>query len=277
MASPLIIPGNASTVKVNVEGLTPVFDKSVKEYTLNVANDVDKIEVTAATEDEKSKFEIAGNEELKVGENTILVTVTAEDGTTTIYQIKVTKAAPEGLKLTKLEIKDYELSPKFKSEVFEYKLTVTKSDKLDIITEASEEKATVEIIGNTEFEDGDNLITIMVKSEDGTETVTYQITVTKKEAVVAVNENKDDNGLNKVIFLVGGLIVVVVIGIVAYLVINKKKANEEENDGYYSGTYDEEDENYDTIQNYDDEEDYYNSEDNFEDDNNDDDNDGKHF
>ena len=261
---------NLKELKVNVEGLTPAFDKNVKEYTLNVSADVEKIEVTATTEDEKSKYEVAGNNELKTGENHVLVTVNAEDGTKTIYEIKVTKAEPEGLKLTKLEVKDYDLSPKFNSDVYEYKLNVTTADKLEIVAEANEEKATIEIVGNTELQNGENLVTIMVKSEDGTKTVTYQITVNKKEAVITTAKTSTTNNLNKIIIVVAVLIAVAIIAIIIYLIVSKKKNKSLSSENYYTGTYDENDDDYDTIRNYEDE-DYE------EDDDDSKDGRGKHF
>ena len=264
---------NLKELKVNIEGLTPAFDAKVKEYTLNVAADVEKIEVTAVTEDEKAKYSVSGNEELKTGENLVKVTVNAEDGTTTIYEIKVTKAAPEGLKLTKLEVTDYELTPKFSSDVFDYQLSVIAVNKLDIVAEASEEKATIEIIGNEELQTGENLVTIMVKSEDGTKTVTYQITVDKKEALVTTNKTTDSKGLNKAIILVAVLIIVAIIGIVIYIIANKKKAKKRSSNDYYAENYNDNDENYNTIQNYEeDDEDMYEED---EDDSND--GNGKNF
>ena len=60
-----------------------------------------------------------------------------------------------------------------------YNYIYNEIDKLDIKATANDEKATVEIIGNNELVDGENLLTIIVKSEDGKETVTYTITVNK--------------------------------------------------------------------------------------------------
>jgi len=66
---------NLSELKLS-EG-TLIFDKEKTEYKVTVSYDVEKIEVTTKTEDEKAKFEIIGNEELKVGENTITIKVVA--------------------------------------------------------------------------------------------------------------------------------------------------------------------------------------------------------
>ena len=240
---------NLKELKVNVEGLTPEFKKEVKEYTLNVKSDVEKIEVTAVPEDEKSKVSISGNEELKTGENLVLITVNAEDGTTTIYEIKVTKAAAEGLKLSKLEIADYVLSPKFNPDVFEYKLNVIAVDKLDITAEANDEKATIEIVGNTELQDGENLVTIMVKSEDGEKTTTYQITVNKREALIATKTSNDNNNLNKIILAVAALIVIIILALVLTL-FKKKKNNNLGPENYYNGSYDDKEDDYENYDNY---------------------------
>jgi len=46
----------------------------------------------------------------------------------------------------------------------------------------NDENATVEVLGNKNLKDGENVITILVKSSKTNETTTYQITVDKKIA-----------------------------------------------------------------------------------------------
>ena len=67
------------------------FEKNVLEYNINVLYDVDNIEVTAVPEDNKSKIEISGNENLNVGLNKIKILVIAEDGSEREYIINVDK------------------------------------------------------------------------------------------------------------------------------------------------------------------------------------------
>lgn len=71
--------------------LTPEFNPDVTSYSANIGEEVTEVEVVAEVNNEKTKYEIAGNKELKDGENTVTIIVTAEDGTVTTYEIKLLK------------------------------------------------------------------------------------------------------------------------------------------------------------------------------------------
>ena len=62
--------------------LTPEFDKHVTNYSVEVSNKVDKLNIFAVPLDEDAKNNISGNENLKVGNNKIVISVTARDGVT---------------------------------------------------------------------------------------------------------------------------------------------------------------------------------------------------
>lgn len=62
--------------------LTPEFDKNVTNYSVEVSNKVDKLNIFAVPVDEDAKNNISGNENLKVGNNKIVIIVTARDGVT---------------------------------------------------------------------------------------------------------------------------------------------------------------------------------------------------
>jgi hypothetical protein len=80
--------------------LSPVFSALTTEYKASVGNSVSSISVTAATADPKATASgdgVGAAKSLSVGANTLLITVTAEDGVTTeTYSIIVTRAAPTG-------------------------------------------------------------------------------------------------------------------------------------------------------------------------------------
>lgn len=52
-------------------------------------------------------------------------------------------------------------------------------DKLDITAIANDENMKIEILGNENFVEGQNLVSIIVTGEDEKDTVTYQIKVNK--------------------------------------------------------------------------------------------------
>ena len=69
------------------------YDKNILEYKIRIGYDVEKINITAVADDLKSKIEIIGNDKLKVGNNEILIKVTAENETVKTYKIIAEKAS----------------------------------------------------------------------------------------------------------------------------------------------------------------------------------------
>lgn len=75
--------------------LSPKFDPDVLDYTIDVDGDTDELDITAIPKTEGSKVEIIGNENLKEGQNTVLVKVTDKNGFSKYYTITVNKAKKE--------------------------------------------------------------------------------------------------------------------------------------------------------------------------------------
>jgi len=71
--------------------LSPAFSKDKTEYTVSVGGGCNKLGVTAVANDSKASVKVSGNKDLKEGENTVKITVTAENGDTKTYKIKVTR------------------------------------------------------------------------------------------------------------------------------------------------------------------------------------------
>lgn len=214
------------TLEVTPEGLDPEFDPETTSYTLNVGADVEKLEIKAAPNDEKATVEITGNELLVAGDNAVKITVTAQDGTTRIYTINVKKGEATTLGLASLKINGYTLSPKFASNVYEYKINVLDPNitKLDISAVANAENAKVEITGNTNLIKGENTIIITVTSEDGKEKVVYQIIVNKDSDALATTNKKD-------MIIYGGIVVgVILIFVIIIIIVKSKKKKKQQID-----------------------------------------------
>lgn len=159
---------------------TLVFDNEKTEYKVTVAYNIEKIEVTTKTEDGKAKFEITGNEELKVGENTITIKVTAEDGSEREYKIEVIRKEQNAnlssnSKLKSLTIKDCNIN--FSSSVYDYTIKIGNEDRLNITYTTADSKSDVTVTGNENLENG-SIIKVTVVAEDGTTTI-YKINVEK--------------------------------------------------------------------------------------------------
>lgn len=86
---------NLKSLVTSPEDITPVFDKNVYEYSVNLSHETEKLIVTAIPEDDKANVSISGNDFLQDGENKIVITVLAESGDIIKYTIKaIRETAP---------------------------------------------------------------------------------------------------------------------------------------------------------------------------------------
>ena len=137
--------------------ISPEFNSDVTEYAISVPNDITVLNISAVAEDSAAEVEIVGNEELKIGENNIQIIVTAEDGSTTTYNILATRA-DEQLSLQSLSIYyidengqkvELKLNPTFALDVYEYNILEKLSNtvnKLEVEAIATKENAKIEML-----------------------------------------------------------------------------------------------------------------------------------
>ena len=76
-----------AAMKISPGTLTPEFSPEVFEYSVTVPYETTTLLVSAVTSDTKANVKIEGNDELDVGQNRVLLLVTAEDGTLNKYVI----------------------------------------------------------------------------------------------------------------------------------------------------------------------------------------------
>lgn len=89
---------NASlgSLVISAGTLSPEFSAATKDYTATVDYSCSSLAVTANPADSKASVtSVTGNDSLEVGENTVSVVVTAEDGNTSTYNIVVTRRAED--------------------------------------------------------------------------------------------------------------------------------------------------------------------------------------
>lgn len=233
---------NLSSLSIEGVELTPAFDKDTTQYTATVDGDVTELKIDAKAEDSKATVAIEGNEELKEGDNIIKIKVTAEDNTTRTYFITITKGegtvTDDTLKLSELVIERVNFEGAFDPDIYTYELSLnTYVENLEITATPNQADATVEIIGNSDFQVGENVVTILITSADGTQTATYQIKVNIAEGVV---EEKSELGTVSYI-IIGVVIAAVIIGIYLFIRYRKikkgKMTNSEETDINFMSRY----------------------------------------
>lgn len=179
---------NLSSIQVS-EG-TLNFDKDVTNYQISVPFDVDKIDINALAEDDKSKVEIY-NPALVVGDNTIKVTVTSENGVKKVYTINVKRLSEadvlsENNNVSSIDILGHGIE--FDPSTKEYDIEI--GDEYALVIEVLLEDPTAKYVieGNEDLKDG-SVIKVTSTSESGAINE-YKINVNK----ALKKEGKESSG-----------------------------------------------------------------------------------
>lgn len=149
----------------------------------NAVVDSDEVTIIAVANDSKATITGVGKKTLDYGKNEFTIIVTAEDGTSRSYLIVInrtdTRNANAYLKDLTIDGEDID----FEKDIIEYEYYVSDDIteiEIDAIPEL--ESSTVEIEGNKDFKEGENIVTITVKAEDGSEKI-YTIVVIKGKII----------------------------------------------------------------------------------------------
>lgn len=179
--------------------LNETFNKNDTNYTATVPNSVSNLTISATPEDSNATVSGTGQTTLNTGNNTVNITVTAEDGTTKTYQIDIFRERSSNANLKSLSSTNGLITPTFSKNVKDYTLTVPyEVENATINAEAEDSTATVNITGNTNLAMGENNTSIVVTAEDGTIN-TYNIVITRQPSsnnYLSTLEVVDKNGTN---------------------------------------------------------------------------------
>ena len=222
--------------------LSPAFDSTITEYKIQIKDTLNTLRFTATP---CAGAQVSGDtvlRDIKMGETTAEITVTAEDGeTTNKYKITVVRgeiAEPSAyLKDLLINNVGMTLSPTFDSKNNKYTVQVGKDiDKLDFKYELEDPMANIEIAGNEAFAIGKNIVTITVTSSDEKETQVYEVAVIKEDkddsAAPTTPENPSDDKDKKnnvwLIVIIAVVILAIITGVT--IVLFKKKKSSKKDD-----------------------------------------------
>ena len=187
--------------------LDPAFDPGAFRYTAGVGNSVDEVTATSTVADADATVTVtvdtgatvnrSGSDytfDLDVGSNLVTIEVTAQDGTTQTYTVTVTRAESSDATLSGLVISPGRLSPSFDPVDLAYtagvdnvvtsvRVTPTANHGGATVTVTVDTGATVNRSGSDytvrDLDVGSNVITIVVRAQDGLATRTYTVRVTR--------------------------------------------------------------------------------------------------
>ncbi len=182
-----VVSTDATLSALSADGVifTPEFDPNVTEYTAEVPFTVSVLNILCETTSEFATYTVEGAE-LEYGENTVTVTVIAENGDTKIYTLTVTREVdPDYIESTDSTLKELVpssgvLSPSFSPRVTDYILYVENSiAEISFVCIANSDKASEVSLQEIHSFDTDTMtITLFCVAEEGNRTE-YTVTVVR--------------------------------------------------------------------------------------------------
>ncbi|CAN7308088.1 cadherin-like beta sandwich domain-containing protein [Paenibacillus sp. LjRoot153] len=199
------LSGDANLSELTLSSGTLAFSSGTTSYTTSVDNTVTSANVTLKTSNIFAKVTVNSVEmsdqtsapiPLQVGDNIILIHVTAQNGTTKDYTITVNRAESNNANLSNLTLSGGVLNPNFLSSTTTYTVNAANGAVSLMVTPTTEnENATITVQGITvnrgqasapiPLQLGSNLIQVTVTAQDGTTTKTYTLDVNKREPVTS--------------------------------------------------------------------------------------------
>ncbi len=241
-----------SVLRINEEGISPDFQKNIKEYYFIADSSIDSLEVTAIPENQNATVIVAGNKNLVMGKNTININILSEDKSNedvyTIYVTRTTDVQKANANLENLAVRQGDLIPEFDNNVTRYQVEIAyEAESIDLLAVPESQQATVTITGSNKMEIGDNTILINVLAEDGITIKKYELIAHRRseeeelqhdieeekqlERLAEILEEQKDKEQEEnqerseqiVLKIIACVIVLVCIAIVGIIIYKKKK------------------------------------------------------
>ena len=165
---------NLSGLSCGSYALSPSFSAGTTEYSVTVPYDVSRLPLDYSAADGGANVSVSGNQ-LSVGVNTVVLTVTAANGATRRYTISVTRqpdptaTLSSDADLADLTPSEGKLTPAFAPNITEYAVYVPyETTKLSLAATAKDSKALGVTQPDAALKQGDNVLTVTCTAEDGT-------------------------------------------------------------------------------------------------------------
>lgn len=187
VASPPSGNANLSGLSCGSYALSPSFSAGTTEYSVTVPYDVSRLPLDYSAADGGANVSVSGNQ-LSVGVNTMVLTVTAANGATRRYTISVTRqpdptaTLSSDADLADLTPSEGKLTPAFAPNITEYAVYVPyETTKLSLSATAKDSKALGVTQPDAALKQGDNVLTVTCTAKDGT-TRDYTVHVVRMPA-----------------------------------------------------------------------------------------------
>ncbi len=201
---------NSKLRELNLSWIDLGFKPDKYEYRIGVSSWRKSVKLTATPQSRKAKIisytfngkEVSKEEiqklKLRTGENTITITVQAEDGTTSTYKVVIDKAKSSNNYLKNLTTSKGSLTPAFDKNKLDYSIEVGANTGAITLTPTPRSKkatltytyngVTTTSLENLNLRTGPNVVKIKVTAEDGSSR-TYKVTINRATAQGVIDSN----------------------------------------------------------------------------------------
>lgn len=222
------------SITLSAGNLSPEFYRETFEYNVeNLDESINEIEISAVAEDERASISGLGKISLNEGENRITLAVTAENESVREYIIVVNRKQTlqeSDLRLQTLEISKINrngefsiLDIPFDKETFEYSLDVEEDiEDLDVNPSVEKEGIIVEVTGDKNLKEGENIVNIALMSQaDENMQTNYIIKVNRQSKIATSAEIVKMDETWKIVTIC--ILIVLLVGeIILYAYLKKK-------------------------------------------------------
>ena len=165
---------------------------------VDLAEETTDVEVTVETTDPNATYEVNGDSNLVVGENTLTVTVTAADGLSfSDFSITLIVPLSSNTELASFTINGSEVSD---GDSFDADANVT---SVEVVVETLKAEATFQIFGGSNLIVGENELLVVVTAADGETTAEYRVTI-----VIPSNDTRASITVNGLSTIAGDIVTV---------------------------------------------------------------------
>lgn len=178
-----------ASINIPVGVLSPAFDMEHTAYTVNLDKEVESIKIQALPRNANATITgDIGEQSLSYGKNEFYITVTAEDGVAKkIYKITVNRAEKSAITgIKSLSIENMEFFPAFTPSTFDYRME-SGTNRITVLAETVNPYVKIEGAGERILEDGANYLVIKATSEDGVNSLSYNLTVYYTKNLISVS------------------------------------------------------------------------------------------
>lgn len=180
---------NLASMTVSNAAISPAFSPATTGYSASVSFEISSLNISAKAEHAGAKVSISNNQLTPGSTTTVKVTVTAENGTTKVYSIMVTRAQDpnyvpsSNAELSEIIVEGQTLSPAFQADITQYYIWLPfETETVSVSAKVADSRSKLSVGTYEQLRPGKGTeIPLTVTAEDGTQLV-YTVTVVRAPA-----------------------------------------------------------------------------------------------